>query len=304
MFKPFYRLENIVEYLKNNVNILVHGPLSTERNLYIKNHIVESETCLHICIEREQNNSNFVLKGNGKTYIIQDKISDLPKLLNSYNINKSTVLLDITSLDQSIFFYLIKLFITSIKPKFLFSGYTSPINYIKNIDNFELSESLQENGSFPGFARRENPGQEKIIVIILGYESGRITQLIESISPDPEVYIIISYPGISPETKQTIFEKNYIELNKLQLESTTYYASLNHPFDVINILKRIETANPKKQLFVAPLGPRPLTLGAAIFSVLNNKVIPVYDFPLEKTLRSNGIKDCFVSDLSSLIKIL
>ena len=239
-----------------------------------------------------------------------DKIS----VLNYYNLvetiyNNSQydeILIDATTLGFVELLILLKWFsraiINSLKiiyaePK----AYKHRLNYMSDFGRHEFDLSSHSAGfkAVPGFTKAISVNEKAILIAVLGFERARLGQLMEL---DEGAYIesilpIFGMPGFQVGWDKHSFFQSVDTLKEKGRKPQ--FVSANSPLDMVNILNYIKDSLEGKQLMVAPFGPKPLSIGIALFLINNSPdVILKYDHPKIKPNRSNGVGNIHTYSLS------
>ena len=75
------------------------------------------------------------------------------------------------------------------------------------------------------------------------------------------------------ETKKIIAYAVNSEITKIE------YVKANNPFETFNLLETLKKEHPDAFFNIAPLGSKPMALGACLFSLLDESVRIVYPLP-------------------------
>ena len=186
--------------------------------------------------------------------------------------------------------------------------YAEPENYTSRIDTqsdfgkhqFSLSDDSRGYIALPGFTRAVNGRNKSHVLALLGFERVRLGQLL---SNDEGAYInsftpIFGVPGFKPYyDKHSVYQN--IDLITRSGEKPEF-SSANNPFATYNLLSEISDSLPDFLINIAPIGTKPMAIGACLFLVNNNiKAGLMYDHPYKKKGRSEGVSKvhCFVVEL-------
>lgn len=239
------------------------------------------------------------------------KYSDYPKIANNIEIvnidgldefqkiiisikgvlknadDKSIIYIDITGFIKPHFFMLIKALKLIIVDKKLKILYTEPEYYKfnKNLyDEFEYLKGSLDIISIPGFIGSTSRGQDKILTILLGFEGNISSEIYEDVAPS-NLHVVNGLPSYLQKFKDiSILNNSRLIANS---ESITY-ANANDPFKMYNKLSLIKSKNKSKTIVVAPLGTKPMALGACFFALNNPDVRVIYPYPENFNNSSNG----------------
>ena len=186
--------------------------------------------------------------------------------------------------------------------------YAEPENYTSRIDTqsdfgkhqFSLSDDSRGYIALPGFTRAVNGRNKSHVIALLGFERVRLGQLL---SNDEGAYIksftpIFGVPGFKPYyDKHSVYQN--IDLITRNGEKPEF-SSANNPFATYNLLSEISESLPELSINIAPIGTKPMAIGACLYLVNNSiKAGLMYDHPYKKQGRSKGVSKvhCFVVDM-------
>jgi hypothetical protein len=228
--------------------------------------------------------------------------------LESININDKVILIDITSLKHPIVFYFILVLKKNFKPKNVFITYTEPQKYIKNSDEvikdkFDLTEKFCEVNSLPGFLRISDYKKEKVLVAVMGFEGNRFSKAFNDINPaNMKTHAVVGFPSFHPSWQYYVYSQNENALTQSRGYALMHRTTANEPFGVFNILTDIKKNNPNYEIFVAPIGTKPHSLGVSMFAIINEDVQLYYDFPAHgNKLRTIGVGKSYLYNLTDFI---
>jgi hypothetical protein len=189
------------------------------------------------------------------------------------------IVLDISCFTKPYFFYIIKLLKERFNILDLSVVYTEPQSYLfpKGVFNYYHSStgplSILE---IPGFSGYEVRDDKRILIILLGFDGDLSKEINEDISPK-ETVVVNSFPGYIPKFKDiSLIVNEKLTTNK---NIKLAYSKANNPFEVFNLLEHIQINNKNSFINIAPLGTKPMALGACLFAMYYPKVRIVYPFP-------------------------
>lgn len=215
-------------------------------------------------------------------------LTELEALLNGISSN-DTIAIDISCFTKPFFFYLIKLLREKFKVNLIDTYYTEPESYIfpKGLfGSYHSSSGPLTVKEIPGFNGLENRNDQRILIILLGFDGDLSQEINEDVSP-AKTLLVNGFPGYAPKFKDiSLVVNEKLTSNK---DFKIYYARSNNPFEVYNLLDKIKTENLRSFINVAPLGTKPMALGACLFAIHNPHVRIVYPIPetYEKTTTEN-----------------
>lgn len=169
--------------------------------------------------------------------------------------------------------------------------YKSRINYISDFGKHEFDLSSHSGGfkGVMGFTRMFSSDKKSCLVAVLGFERARLGQLLEL---DEGAYIgdiipVFGTPGFKVGWDKHSFFQSVDTLKDKALPP--HFVSAFSPIDVLDRLEYIKRSS-QDDLMLAPFGPKPLSLGIAVFLVNNIGDIALkYDHPKKKEGRSVGL---------------
>lgn len=189
--------------------------------------------------------------------------------------------IDISCFTKPYFYYLLKL----LKERFQVSNlnvfYTEPRSYRFQKGLFGLFRtsigpiSVRE---IPGYPGQENRESKRKLIILLGFDSDLSNEITEDVSPN-ETIVVNGFPSYSPKFKDIslVANEKLLSVSSIKVQ----YAKANNPFDVYNLLDSIKKESLVEGTFlnIAPLGTKPMALGACLFALHNPDVRVVYPLP-------------------------
>lgn len=149
--------------------------------------------------------------------------------------------------------------------------------------DFELSEQIIGYEAIPGFALTITREVTQKIVFICGFESERIDRLME----DSDVVsnnccCIFGVPAFSPGWEMDSFDNNIAIIKDRKISGGVNFCGATNPLSVYDKLEEIYNGlEDDEQMFVVPLGTKPMGIGACIFLLEKprDKVAVLYDHP-------------------------
>lgn len=180
-------------------------------------------------------------------------------------------------------------------------AYKHRVNYMNDFGRHEFDLSTHSAGfkAVPGFTKAISANEKATLIAALGFERSRLGQLMEL---DEGAYIesiipIFGTPGFQVGWDKHSFFQSVDTLKDKGLKPQ--FVSANSPLDMLNTLNYIKDSLDDKQLMVAPFGPKPLSIGIALFLINNSPdVILKYDHPIKKGDRSNGVGKVHIYSLT------
>lgn len=241
-----------------------------------------------------------LIKTNQLTVIPVD-ISDPSKCVPSL-VEKGIDILPshIVGIDISCFtkpyFYILLNYLSRRKLQKVLTFYTQPFSYRfadSNYGSFKSSSgpiTVKEVPSFPGADTRV---EGRLLIIILGFDRDLSTVINEIVAPT-KTLIVNGFPGFEPKFKDISLINN----ERLLSSNKLLYSRSTNPFEIYNLLDCLKTDNTDYILSIAPLGNKPMALGACLFAIHNPNVRVIYPYPQEyENIITN---DCSISWLYTL----
>lgn len=227
---------------------------------------------------------------------IKDPISCFAELnshLSSYN-NTNLFAIDISCFTKPYFFYLLKYLYEVISTSKPIVFYTEPFSYKfpkKGLfSSYHESEGPIRIEEIPGFSGIQERGGVKVLIVQLGFESDSLDEINFDISPN-ESFFINGFPSYTPKFKDISLVMNqYYTRNK---DSIILYSRANNPFEVFNLLEKVKRNFKNAFINIAPLGTKPMALGACLFAIHNPDVKVV--FPISDKYEKVTTDECWNS---------
>lgn len=212
---------------------------------------------------------------------IRDPNSCLQNLipLESELSSAPKIALDISCFTKPYFFYLIKLFKERFKIDCISVFYTEPQSYLfprKIFSSYHSSTgplTISEIQGFPGYEAR---GEKRVLVILLGFDGDLSKEINEDVSPS-ETLVVNGFPSYSPKFKDISLIAN--EKLTSDKDVSIKFSRANNPFEVFNLLEDLKNKMENSFINIAPLGTKPMALGACLFALYYPDVRVVYPLP-------------------------
>ena len=293
------------------MEVIILGQSHEQRTTHLanswKNKFAGECYCVNYNIDNQGYNLDKIGLKDYKTYkstpnknLVQSLEEDLMNVLSE----KKNILIDITSLKQPFFFYLLKLLKRSFRLNKIFASYTQPLQYVSQDEStsydYTLSEEFRGIRSLPGFAIKANYKKKKVLVATLGFEGKRFKRVYNEIGPNNEdVHVITGFPPFSPGWQYISYTSNMDMLQSTTAFHQMYRATAYEPFSILNTLNDIKSTNLGCEIVLAPIGTKPHALGAALFAIKNEDVRFIYDYPVVgKNTRTVSIGNSYLYDIT------
>lgn len=200
-----------------------------------------------------------------------------------------SILIDSTSLDFAELLILLRALkysgLTSVDFLYLEPAkYRAPLERLTENRSFDLSIKIKGFLAIPGYAMSFE--SQDSVVVLCGYEGDRLGHAFEEYDiKGDNCRLIFGMPPYSYGWDMNSYV-NFIPVIKSNNISTGfYYCSAANPLAVYETLKQIYIALDENQnMFILPLGTKPMSLGAIMFIVENghnNNISILYDHPIK-----------------------
>lgn len=294
-------LNNVV-LQPNSLYIYAHDPedrsIHCAKVLKTNNHqTIFAEICFN------EQDDTFFIKGEESAILSLHSTLQLSKLLAPFQNN--TIYLEVTGLSCRVAAPLLKYAMdNSIEMQII---YTEPSKY--RLEEFrkmgihkDLSETVQGIYPLPGLTNLLPHRESPLFVVLLGFEGGRFSHIIQDQNPDREkITPVLGVPGYR-------LDYPYISMwgNRNQIKNTICWqniklAEANSIVDIYMLLKQICYDNKNPEMVVAPIGTKPHAIGAILYSIKHpDKVEIVYDNPIRSIHRTDGIGKVVVCNVTKL----
>lgn len=213
--------------------------------------------------------------------------SILPDLVQYEFNNDTKIAIDISCFTKPYFYYLIRLLHKRFNVQAITVLYTEPKSYLfpKGLFTaFHSSSGSLKMIEMPGYVGWRKRDSKEKLVILLGFDSDLSKKVNEVLEPS-EMVLVSGFPSYSSKFKDIslIVNESLITGENLALDKRIQvkYARANNPFEVYNVLEGIKRSDENENVFlnVAPLGTKPMALGACLFALHNPDVRVVYPLP-------------------------
>lgn len=244
----------------------------------------------------EYNSEDFTLRIDGADYDADDLESYLLKL------NGKTIIFESTTLGFVEIFLCCKGF-HSLGIKKLSFLYVEPKNYQKPMStmrksqllhkrDFELSQEVPGYKAIPGGTLLLTDRIPQKTVFFLGFEERRLDRALEDyqmIQPS-SASVVFGVPAFKPGWEMDAFANNIRVIRERNIKGGVHFCGAENPASAIRVLKKIKKSlEINERLFVAPIGTKPMGIGAALFAATNNDVGLLYDHPKRSVKRSSDV---------------
>ena len=211
---------------------------------------------------------------------IKNPSSCLDSIITNDLNSTSKVAIDISCLTKPYFYFIIKLLLELYKIENLAVFYTEPKSYLfpkKLFSTFHTNSGPLIPWEIPGFGGIEKRGAKRKLIILLGFDGDLSKEINEDVSPSDTI-VINGFPSYTPKFKDISLIANEKLVSDHNIE--VKYARANNPFEVYNLLQKIvDEEKVESFINIAPLGTKPMALGACLFALHNPGVRIIYPLP-------------------------
>jgi hypothetical protein len=168
---------------------------------------------------------------------------------------------------------------------------------------YDLSEKIEGIRPLPGFARFRRDRNAGVFAPLLGFEGTRLQYLINQLEPSGQlIFPIVGVPGFRAEFPFITYWANRTALRESQAWRKVIFAPASCPFATLNVINQLRYEHKNRSIVLAPIGTKPQSL-AAVISALQypEQVEIVYDHPVRKAERTEGIKRLHVYEVTQLV---
>lgn len=210
--------------------------------------------------------------------------SDFLRSLDSSGVkldSSSRVGLDISCFTKPYFFTLLKYFLARHDIASVEVFYTEPESYIFDTglyDSFRSSTGPITISEIPSFTGRFADEASRMLVLLLGFDGDLAREITIDTSPKRTV-LVNGFPGYAAKFKDISLVNNE-KLVQVSGDNDLQYSRSSNPFEVYNLLDALKASDPEQlHVHVAPLGTKPMALGACLFAIHHPDVRIVYPLP-------------------------
>lgn len=224
------------------------------------------------------------------------------------SLSETDLYLDITGLRHSTWAALLRgLILDSRRVRVVYvepTGYRMSPQPTEN-EIYDLSEKIEGIGPLPGYARLRRDSAAGLFVPLLGFEGTRFQHILNQVEPPGQkVYPIVGVPGFRAEYPFITYWANRTALRESQAWKKVRYAPANCPFCTLNVLSRMHREHDGESITMAPIGTKPQALAAVVYSLQHpGETEIVYDHPVRKARRTEGVSQLHVYDMTGLLTL-
>lgn len=210
---------------------------------------------------------------------IKNPSSSLEGIIENNFNNDVKIGIDISCLTKPYFYFIIKLLKERFDIRKISAFYTEPKSYhfpkglFKTFHTNNGPLSIQE---IPGYSGQEKRDANRKLIILLGFDGDLSKEINEDVSPH-ETVVVNGFPSYTPKFKDISLIANEKLVSDHNINIS--YARANNPFEIYNLLQSLKNNSPNTFINIAPLGTKPMALGACLFALHNPDVRIVYPLP-------------------------
>lgn len=240
----------------------------------------------------EYDSTNFVLRINNT----QIQINELPKFIKDEGWTNDSIIIDATSVNVVELLLLIDAFEKTDVHRFEVL-YAEPKNYVpqgtrpRNRRDFKLSEKYDGYKGVPMFSKMTREADAK--VFCCGYEAARIQNAIETLPiGTSDTYLLFGMPPFYVGWDMNAYYNHINFLVKENLHNISYCGATNPLSVMMRLLDIYKTLLPDQNMFIAPVGTKPMSLAVCLFLVKmasSNKCALLFDHPEKSSARSKEV---------------
>lgn len=204
------------------------------------------------------------------------------KSLGNHNIDLSifkNLAIDISCFTKPYFFLILKHLQSIQKLSSVIVFYTEPKSYVFQKGfylSYQSSLGPLRVVEIPGYTGSDFRGQNRLLVILLGFDGDLSREIKEDVAPSNTI-IVNGFPGYAPKFKDISLICNE---KLIHAEGTKIcYSRANNPFETYNFLENLKKQHGDFFVNIAPLGTKPMALGACMFAINHPETRIVYPMP-------------------------
>jgi hypothetical protein len=221
----------------------------------------------------------------------------------------TSVVLDVSGLNHQVWASLVRAFVRTSPMPDLMVVYVEPDRYRSHatpatLGSFDLSVGFEGIRPIPGFTRlaRRITSHRRVYVPLLGFEGSR-PRLVHTELDAGLVAPIIGLPGFRMEFPAVAIACNQPYRDEVRGYDNLRFARGACPFDAFTTIAAIATDLGADHLQIAPLGTKPHAIGAVLHAIRWDTISEiVYDHPIRRPQRTEGIGTTHVYDVSAFVR--
>lgn len=219
-------------------------------------------------------------------------LKSIPKPKLALN-KKSRVAIDISSFTRPYCFALLKYLQDYCELEWVDVFYTEPMSYVIPkglIRSYKKSVGPLSVVEVPGFPGRTTGRTKSGLVVTLGFDGDLSAFISDEVTP-AFIVIVNGFPAYSPKFKDISLINNERLLSYAGGQNNISYCRASNPFDLFNLLVKLQRDNSDAFFNIAPLGPKPMALGACMFALAESSVRILYPLPEKYAIKTTS--DCW-----------
>lgn len=190
------------------------------------------------------------------------------------------ILIDISTFIKPYFYCLLKLLKQECNIQEIYITYTEPASYGRPLgESFAFTRGLDHVGEIPSFHGFADIDKRNMLVIMLGFEGQRALEVLRSVQPD-KTLVINGFPAYRSEFKDVSLISNKNVIREGECLPELRFSSASDPFETYRTLEKLYSDWSESYNFsLAPLGPKPMALGACLFALQHDDARILYAYP-------------------------
>ena len=191
--------------------------------------------------------------------------------------DNETIAIDITCFTKPYFFILVK-YMSFLGLGSILLFYTQPKKYRfgdMDFSSFRSSSGPVSVSELPSFHGGATSDTRRVLIVIMGFDGDLSSEIYEIVAP-AKTLVINGFPSFEPKFKDISLINNERLVDRSE---RTYLSTSWNPFELFNTLHEIVRRYDGFAIDIAPLGNKPMALGACMFAIANPSVRIIYPFP-------------------------
>lgn len=133
----------------------------------------------------------------------------------------------------------------------------------------------------PGFSGKKSLSKKEALAILLGFEGNRAMSVSNEINPELTIPVN-GFPSFQPKFKDMSIIRNRELLKDVVIFKNLRFAPAYDPFETKNTLDEMyDGCSDEYNFSIAPLGSKPMALGAGFFALEHDDCRIIYPYPQE-----------------------
>jgi hypothetical protein len=253
-----------------------------------------NETLMFDFLERQQSTNKKVIKAYQSYKNLHGNISQIPCSISDPSScvkvihdaapclkDATSVAVDISCFTKPYFFWILKFLYSQITLEQITVLYTEPMSYVFSgglyLSSYHSTYGPLSVMEIPGFPGNDTRTSKKTLIILLGFDGELSKFIMDEIAPEDTI-VVNGFPAYSPKFKEISLINNEKLISSIPHESIRY-SRANSPFETFNLLEDLLEEQHSAFLNIAPLGTKPMALGACLFALFHPSVRIVYPLP-------------------------